>query len=216
MTLPHRHYTFLDQLCLQAEQGLRHFAGVASPEHRPSPAEAFPEANLSPADQEHIAALIRVNHTGEVCAQALYFGQALLARTPELRAELHQAALEEGDHLRWCESRLQDLGGKTSVFNPGFYTLSVLIGMFAACLGDKTSLGFMAETEIQVEAHLQSHLDQIPLADQRSRAMILQMQADEAEHGRHAQALGGQPLPTLVQELMRGVSRVMTGLASRG
>jgi ubiquinone biosynthesis monooxygenase Coq7 len=139
-----------------------------------------------------------------------------LARTPELRAHLHQAALEEGDHLRWCESRVHELGGNTSRFNSGFYTLSVLIGMFAACLGDKISLGFIAATESQVEQHLQSHLDQLPLEDQRSRAMILQMQTDETTHGNQALARGGEVLPNTVQELMRQVARLMTGLAYRG
>jgi 3-demethoxyubiquinol 3-hydroxylase len=216
MPTPNRSYSLLDQLCLQAEQGLRLWAGVNSPDHRANPADNHPEALLSQPQREHIAALFRVNHTGEVCAQALYFGQALLARTPELRSHLHQAALEEGDHLRWCESRVRELGAKTSVFNPGFYTLSVLIGMFAACLGDKISLGFIAATESQVEQHLQSHLDQLPIEDERSRAMILQMQADETTHGNQALARGGEILPEPVQAFMRQVSRLMTGLAYRG
>jgi 3-demethoxyubiquinol 3-hydroxylase len=215
MSTPIRSYSPLDQLCLQAEQGLRLWAGVSSPEHRPNPADQYPEACLSPAQKDQIAALIRVNHTGEVCAQALYFGQALLARTPELRTHLHQAAVEEGDHLRWCEARVQELGGNTSVFNPGFYTLSVLIGMFAACLGDKISLGFIAATESQVEQHLQSHLDQLPQEDQRSRAMIMQMQEDEAVHGSQALARGGEVLPKTAQDLMRRVARVMTELSYR-
>lgn len=208
-----RTYTLLDQLCLQAEQGLRLWAGVNSPENRPNPGLKAPEPELSDTDRKHTAALMRVNHTGEVCAQALYFGQALLARRPELREHLHQAAVEEGDHLRWCESRVHELGEHTSVLNPAFYTLSVLIGMFAACLGDKISLGFIAATESQVEAHLQSHLDQLPAEDERSRLMLLQMQADEALHGNNALSAGGEPLPDLVQRLMKQLSKIMTGLA---
>lgn len=209
-------YSFLDQLCLQAEQGLRMWAGVDAPEHRPNPGDQFPAPVLSDEERKHIASLMRVNHTGEVCAQALYFGQALLARRPELRTHLHTAALEEGDHLRWCKTRVHELGEQTSVFNPAFYTLSVLIGMFAACWGDKISLGFIAATESQVEAHLQSHLDQLPADDQRSRATLLQMQADEALHGSNALEAGGKPLPPLVQTFMQKTAKIMTRLAAWG
>jgi ubiquinone biosynthesis monooxygenase Coq7 len=208
-----RHYSLLDQLCLQAEQGLRLWAGVSAPENRPSPSEDLPEPELTDSERKHIAALMRVNNTGEVCAQALYFGQALLARRPQLREHLHQAAVEEGDHLRWCEARVHELGEHTSLLNPAFYTLSVLIGMFAACLGDKISLGFIAATESQVEAHLQSHVDQLPLEDKRTHAILTQMQADEREHGVNALSAGGEPLPSAVQALMKRVARVMTGLA---
>lgn len=207
------HYSFLDQLCLQAEQGLRAWAGVNTPKNRPSPAQTLPMPPLNDTQRKHLAGLMRVNHSGEVCAQALYFGQALLARTPDLQAHLQQAAMEEGDHLRWCQERVHELGEHTSVLNPLWYTFSVLIGMFAACLGDKISLGFIAATESQVEQHLQSHLDQLPIEDTRSRAILLQMQADEIEHGSQALAAGGKLLPSPIQSLMRQVAKVMTRLA---
>jgi ubiquinone biosynthesis monooxygenase Coq7 len=209
------HYSFLDQLCLQAEQGLRLWAKVGSPEHRPNPGSAQPDLTLDEAQRKHTASLMRVNHTGEVCAQALYFGQALLARQPSLRHHLHQAAVEEGDHLRWCEERVHELGEHTSVFNPAFYTLSVLIGMFAACLGDKISLGFIAATEAQVDAHLQSHLDQLPSSDERTRTILIQMQEDERQHGNEALSRGGEMLPDSVQTLMKSVAKIMTSLAYR-
>jgi ubiquinone biosynthesis monooxygenase Coq7 len=211
-----RHFSLLDQLCLQAEQGLRLWAKVDSPESRPNPGFNHPEPVLSEDQRHHTAALMRVNHTGEVCAQALYFGQALLARRPELRAHLNQAAVEEGDHLRWCEDRVHELGEHTSIFNPAFYTLSVLIGMFAACLGDKISLGFIAATESQVEAHLQSHLDQLPTEDERTRAILIQMQEDEVQHGSNALSAGGEILPDTVQSLMKQIAKLMTSLAYRG
>lgn len=213
MNTPLRHYSPLDQFLLQAEQGLRTWAKVPSPEDRPNPAADLPEASLGDKDRRHLAGLMRVNHAGEVCAQALYFGQALLARTPELRAHLHQAALEEGDHLRWCADRLQELEDRPSLLNPLWYSGSVLIGMIAACLGDKISLGFIAATEAQVEAHLQGHLDQLPAADQRSRAILVQMQEDERAHGTEALAAGGEPLPEAVQSVMHQVSRILCRLA---
>jgi ubiquinone biosynthesis monooxygenase Coq7 len=208
-----RNYSPLDQFLLQAEQGLRSWAQVPSPEDRPNPAATLPEAPLQEADRRHLAGLMRVNHAGEVCAQALYFGQALLARTPDLQAHLHQAALEEGDHLRWCADRLHELDDRPSLLNPLWYSGSVLIGMIAACLGDKISLGFIAATEAQVEAHLQGHLDQLPAEDLRSRAILVQMQADERAHGSEALAAGGEPLPEGVQKVMHGVSRILCKLA---
>lgn len=210
-----RTYSFFDQLCLQAEQGLKLWAKVATPEARPNPGAQYPEPQLTTSQREHIAGLMRVNHTGEVCAQALYFGQALVAGRPELRNHLHQAAVEEGDHLRWCESRVHELGEQTSVLNPFFYSASVLIGILAACFGDQVSLGFIAATEAQVEAHLQSHLDQLPEEDQRSRSILLQMQIDEQEHGSAALNAGGVMLSDTVQSLMKKVAQGMCFLAYR-
>lgn len=208
-----RHYSLIDQLCVQAEQGLRLLAGVKTQDNRPSPSQGIPEAELTRDERQHIAGLMRVNHSGEVCAQALYFGQALMARTPEIREHMNQAAVEEGDHLFWCQERIYELGGRTSLLNPAWYTFSVLIGMFAACLGDEKSLGFIAATEAQVEQHLQSHLDQIPLSDQRTRRVIEQMQQDEIEHGAHAITAGGKHLSDTTQSIMRQVAKVMTKLA---
>lgn len=210
-----RAYSFLDQLCLQAEQGLRLLSGARTPENRPNPAQNLSDPPMTDAQRTHTASLMRVNHTGEVCAQALYFGQALLARTPALRAHLHHAAIEEGDHLIWCEERIHELGEHTSVLNPAFYTFSVLIGMFAACLGDKISLGFIAATEAQVEEHLQSHLDQLPQDDARTHAILIQMQKDEIEHGSQALAAGGKTLPLPIQDCMRQVAKIMTHLSYR-
>jgi len=208
-----KQYSFLDQLCMQAEQGLRLVSGVADAHNRANPAAKMPEPYMCSDERKHVAALMRVNHSGEVCAQALYFGQALLARKPALREHLHQAALEEGDHLLWCQERINELGSHTSYLNPSWYTFSVLIGMLAACCGDKISLGFIAATEEQVEQHLAGHLEKLPEQDVKSRKIIHQMQADEQQHGMNALNAGGEVLPEPVQNIMRKVAKVMTGLA---
>lgn len=208
-----RHYSFLDQLCIQAEQGLKLVHGVVSAHNRPNPGDNHPQNDLSEAERKHIAGLMRVNHSGEVCAQALYFGQALLASRADLQAHLNQAALEEGDHLLWCQQRLSELGSHTSYLNPAWYTFSVLIGMLAATLGDEISLGFIVATEEQVEQHLQGHLDQLPEHEHKSRAIIEQMQRDEIEHGHNALNKGARELPKVVQNGMRLTAKVMTTLA---
>jgi ubiquinone biosynthesis monooxygenase Coq7 len=156
---------------------------------------------------------MRVNHAGEVAAQALYHGQSMLARNPETRALLITAAREESDHLAWCEQRLAELGAKPSLLNPLWYAGSFAIGAVAAAFGDRMSLGFVAETERQVEGHLHEHLGRLPASDERSRAILSAMQADEVAHGAKAAAAGGSSLPWPIGELMRGTARVMTRTA---
>jgi ubiquinone biosynthesis monooxygenase Coq7 len=156
---------------------------------------------------------MRVNHAGEVAAQALYHGQALVARDPAVRDFLLEAAREEGDHLVWCATRLRELGSRTSLLDPVWYAGSVAIGALAGLAGDRTSLGFIAETERQVEGHLDSHLERLPTTDRASRAILEQMKADEATHRDHALAHGGEDLPAPVRGLMRAVAKVMTGSA---
>jgi 3-demethoxyubiquinol 3-hydroxylase len=170
---------------------------------------------LSPDDRRESAALMRVNHAGEVAAQALYHAQALFARDVEVREFMLKAAREETDHLSWCETRLKELGAQPSVLNPLWYAGSFGIGALAALLGDKTSLGFVAETERQVEGHLKSHLEQLPVDDARSRAIVEAMCEDEAGHGQQALHAGAASLPAPVRELMRRTARVMTHTAYR-
>jgi ubiquinone biosynthesis monooxygenase Coq7 len=201
----------LDRLLELAETGLR--SSFAKPQStRPTPGKPAP----APADSDrrrHVAGLMRVNHAGEIAAQGLYQGQALTARTPETRAALRRAADEEGDHLAWCRDRLDELGSRPSLLNPLWYAGSVAIGAVAGLCGDRASLGFMAETEKQVEGHLADHLSRLPADDARSRAIIEQMQADEVGHGRAAIAAGGESLPEPIPRLMRLAARFMTGTA---
>lgn len=201
----------LDRLLELAETGLRSsFARV--PGRRPTPGK--PAATpLDPAARRHAAALMRVNHAGEIAAQGLYRGQALTARSPETRAALEKAAAEEGDHLAWCRERLDELGSRPSLLDPLWFAGSVAIGALAGLAGDRASLGFMAETERQVEGHLADHLGRLPADDERSRTIVQQMQADEIAHGRAAVAAGGADLPPPVPRLMRLTARVMTGTA---
>jgi ubiquinone biosynthesis monooxygenase Coq7 len=166
---------------------------------------------LVPAERLESSRLMRVNHSGEVAAQALYQGQALTARDPKVAEAMRQAASEELDHLAWCEQRLRELNGRTSLLNPLWYAGSFAIGALAGTLGDRTSLGFIAETEKQVEAHLRGHLERLPAADHRSRGIVEQMTHDEAAHGAQAASLGADELPFLLRSAMRLTSRVMTG-----
>jgi 3-demethoxyubiquinol 3-hydroxylase len=168
------------------------------------------ELVLEETDRRRSARLMRVNHAGEVAAQALYRGQALTARNAEAAAAMIHAAAEEIDHLAWCEQRIGELGGRVSLLNPLWYSGSFLIGSLAGALGDRTSLGFLSETERQVESHLQDHLDRLPAADGRSRSILEQMQRDEIEHGAKAETLGAAKLPGWVQAAMRLTSRLMT------
>jgi ubiquinone biosynthesis monooxygenase Coq7 len=210
----------LDSVISAADRALR--ALLAPPASgRAVPVTASPraaekaDAALSSDDRRESAALMRVNHAGEVAAQALYHAQALFARDPEVREFMLHAAREETDHLAWCESRLHELGARPSVLNPLWYAGSFGIGALAAILGDKASLGFVAETERQVEGHLKSHLERLPEADQRSRAIIEAMRHDEAGHGRKAENAGGAALPGPVRELMRRTASVMTHTSYR-
>lgn len=165
---------------------------------------------MEPSQSKHIAGLMRINHTGEVCAQALYQGQALTAKLPGVRDKMQQAANEEVDHLAWCQQRLNELDSSTSVLNPLFYAASFGIGAAAGIAGDKWSLGFVAETEKQVCRHLQSHLEQIPIQDKKSRAILDQMNEDEAKHATDALAAGGAELPPPIKAAMTLMSKVMT------
>jgi ubiquinone biosynthesis monooxygenase Coq7 len=168
-----------------------------------------------PAARRHAAGLMRVNHAGEIAAQALYHGQALTARNPAVRRSLLEAARDETDHLAWCEQRVRELGDRTSLLAPVWYAGSFAIGALAGLAGDRTSLGFVAETERQVIEHLESHLHELPPDDERSRRIVEQMQADEDRHGSEARAAGGRELPRPVRELMRRTAKVMTGTAYR-
>lgn len=199
----------LDKMIVALDTGLRTLLA------KPHSVRAHPDANiadaeLSAADKKYASALMRVNHTGEVCAQALYSGQALTAHHPETTAALKQAALEETEHLAWCETRIQQLGGHTSLLNPMFYAGSLTLGVIAGVLGDRWNLGFLAETEQQVGEHLASHLDKLPVADKKTRAIIEQMQVDEAQHAQQAVQLGGAELPAPVRFFMKQSSKLMT------
>jgi 3-demethoxyubiquinol 3-hydroxylase len=180
---------------------------------RPSPAGDTRPGSLTLAEQHQAGALMRVNHVGEVCAQALYQGQMLGARTPEVHRALAQAARDEQDHLAWCADRLGALKSRPSLLNPVWYAGAFALGFAAAKAGDAISLGFVVETEKQVEAHLASHLERLPLADTASRAVVAQMQRDEAEHGNHAQSLGAAALPAPIKLAMRASAKLMTTLA---
>lgn len=183
------------------------------PAARPSPGDAFVDEGLEPAQRELSASLMRVNHVGEVCAQALYQAQALSTRNEALRAKFRNAAMEERDHLAWTASRLDELNARPSVLNPVWYAGAFAIGLMAGRLGDKVSLGFVAETEHQVEEHLHGHLERLPENDQRSRAIVAQMKTDEVKHADDALASGGVGLPAPVRGLMRAAARMMTSTA---
>lgn len=212
--LDHRQHHPLDRLIVGADKALRVIAGVASAS-RPSPALNAPDAIMDQAEQRHSAGLMRVNHVGEVCAQALYNSQALFAKSDALRAQFARAGREEEDHLAWSAQRLAQLGSRTSLLNPLWYAGAYALGTVAACLGDARSLGFVVETERQVEAHLASHLLTLPQQDAKSRAIVEQMRLDEVEHGAAAQALGAAATPAPVAAVMRLMAKVMTGAAYR-
>ena len=204
-----RNYTSLDVLLINLDQAVRTLFGHPTTTGRPSPA-ATPPAELPPAEQRQAARLMRVNHTGEVCAQALYQGQALTARLAEVRDRMERATVEENDHLAWCEARLRELDSQPSLLNPLFYAGVVPRSGVAGAAGDRWSLGFVAETERQVVEHLTNHLQRLPSADQSSRAILEQMREDEARHATTAMAAGAAHLPLPVRALMKGVSKVMT------
>ena len=204
----------LDKLIVEFDVGLRTL--FAKPHSlRAHPDADIAEATLNTTEKNQVAALMRVNHTGEVCAQALYSGQALTAHRPTITAALKQAAQEETEHLAWCETRIQQLGGHTSLLNPLFYAASFSMGVVAGALGDQWNLGFLAETEKQVEAHLADHLQQLPQADQKTRNIIEQMQIDEAKHADQAIQYGAAELPEMAKFLMQKVSKLMTMAAYR-
>jgi len=204
----------LDRVIAEFDRALRAVTGVHHAA-RQSPAGKIAESGLGEAEQAHAAALMRVNHVGEVCAQALYQGQALTARNPENRAALESAAREEEDHLAWSAERIRELGGRPSLLNPLWYAGSLAMGAAAGALGDRWSLAFLAETERQVEEHLTGHLRALPAQDARTRAVVEAMRTDEAKHRAAAIGLGAAELPAPARAAMRFASRVMTTIAYR-
>lgn len=202
----------LDALILAVDNGLRTvFAPAQSA--RAMPGKGLVDAPLTEIEKKHAASLMRINHVGEVCAQALYQGQSMTAHNPVAKAALAEAAREETEHLAWCEARINALGGRKSLLNPVWYASSLAVGMAAGALGDKWNLGFLAETERQVGAHLAVHLTELPAADAKSRAVVEQMQQDEARHAETATAHGGAALPAPVKGVMQLMSKVMTKTA---
>jgi len=203
-----------DRIILQVDRALRTIFGVGAAE-RASPAQDLEEPVLDPGERRHAAALMRVNHCGEVCAQALYQGQALASDNDAIKRELGRAAREEADHLAWSAERIAELGGRPSLLNPLWYAGSFCIGYAAGRLGDGWNLGFLAETERQVERHLEGHLERLSPRDERTRAVIERMRDEEAGHGEKAKALGARELPEPVRRGMRLAARIMTTLAYR-
>jgi 3-demethoxyubiquinol 3-hydroxylase len=203
-----------DALIREFDRGLRTVA-AANVAARPNPAGSAPESVTGAAARRHAAGLMRVNHAGEIAAQALYHGQALTARDPKVRAALLDAARDETDHLAWCEDRVRELDSHTSLLAPVWYLGAFAIGAVTGLAGDRTSLGFVAETEKQVVEHLESHMHELPGDDERSRRIVGQMQDDEARHGSDARNAGARELPRPVRELMRHAARIMTRTAYR-
>ncbi len=200
----------LDHIIGHIDNALRTLSPKAATAQRESPAKSIEEATLSEQEQQHAAGLMRINHTGEVCAQALYQGQSVTAKLPNIRQSMIEAAEEEIDHLVWCEQRLDELNSRTSLLNPAFYAMSYTVGAVAGALGDKWSLGFVAATENQVCVHLEEHLESLPEQDKRSRAVLSLMHEDELKHASTALEAGGVVFPSWFQKVMTGVSKVMT------
>jgi len=211
---PLRRHSPLDRLLLEAQRALETVFGEPAAQ-RPNPAGRTPEIPLDEAERRHAAGLMRINHVGEVCAQGLYFGQAAVARDAHTRTHLLEAAQEETDHLSWCADRLRELDSRPSLFNPLWYAGSYALGAVAALRGDDWSLGFVVETERQVEAHLDEHLEDLPPADLRSREIIRVMKADEARHADHAEQAGARILPQPIPAAMALASKLMKTVAYR-
>ena len=199
----------LDKLIIEFARGLKTLTASAH-SVRPHPDENVQEPELSAEEKRHVLGLMRVNHCGEVCAQALYNGQALTAKNPQIVDALQQASKEETEHLAWCVKRIHELGGHTSLLNPLWYAGSFTLGAIAGAIGDKWNLGFLAETEHQVGAHLEKHLHELPASDEKSRAILQQMKTDEAQHADTAISLGGAELPAPIKAAMKQMSKVMT------
>ena len=210
-----RHYSPADKFLMHIDTGLRTVLGRPQTTERPNPAADIEEAELTEAEKDLAGRLMRINHAGEVAAQGLYEGQSLTARLPEVREKMERAAMEENDHLAWCESRINELGGHKSFLNPLWYGGSLAIGALAGLAGDKWSLGFVTETERQVVRHLESHLAQLNENDQKSRAILEQMKEDEGHHATAALHAGGAELPAPIKQLMTLTSKVMTKTAYR-
>ena len=205
-----RDFTPADRLLICFDQAMRTLFGRPQVTERRDPAGDYPEAELNDHEKDLTGRLMRINHTGEVCAQALYQGQALTARLPRVRERMERAALEENDHLDWCETRIHELGGRTSLLNPLWYAGSFAIGAAAGIAGDRWSLGFVAETERQVEAHLDGHIDDVPARDRKTHAILEQMKADEIAHADQAMAAGGASLPGPVSTAMKVLAKLIT------
>lgn len=205
-----RRLSILDKFITEADSVMKTITNRGNQAARPSPSEGHSDADLSTAERRHVAGLMRVNHTGEVCAQALYQGQALTAKLPEVREEMEHAAQEEVDHLVWCEERLRELNSHTSVLNPAWYGLSFAMGAIAGAIGDKVSLGFVAATEERVCNHLREHLQALPEEDRKSQLILQQMLQDEQRHGENALAAGGTVFPSPAKDIMTGVAKIMT------
>jgi ubiquinone biosynthesis monooxygenase Coq7 len=208
-----REYSPFDHLLMHVDKAVRTVFGAPPVAERPNPAGALPEAELAENEQRLVVGLMRVDHAGEVSAQALYQGQALTAKLADVRDKMERAALEENDHLAWCAQRLAELGNRTSVLNPVWYAGSFAIGALAGLAGDKWSLGFVAETERQVVTHLEEHLERLPEQDRKSRAILEQMKEDEGRHATAALKAGGGELPEPIRQLMRVTSKLMTTTA---
>ena len=210
-----RHYTFFDKLCLGLDQAVRALMDNAKTSGTPNPAKGTEENLLNEEERKHSAALMRINHAGEICAQALYHGQGIVSRSKDTQEKMQQAALEEGDHLTWCRERLGELGSHTSYLNPLWYAGSFCIGMVAGMIGDKWSLGFVVETERQVIKHLEGHLHLLPQKDQRSYKILTRMEQDEAKHRDEAIAAGAHELPDLIKKTMTLTAKIMVKTAER-
>lgn len=210
-----RRLSLIDKLITEADSVMRTVTSRGNHAGRPSPSEGHLDTELSESERAHVAGLMRVNHTGEVCAQALYQGQALTARLPTVREEMEQAAREEVDHLVWCEERLRELNSHTSRLNPAWYGMSFALGAIAGAIGDKVSLGFVAATEERVCNHLRDHLKELPEDDRKSQLILQQMLEDEQRHGENALEAGGTDFPGPVKDAMTTVSKVMTGASYR-
>jgi ubiquinone biosynthesis monooxygenase Coq7 len=208
--LTERHYSQLDKLLVQFDLAVKGMGGGASIRRDISPAAELPQSELTPEQTSESARLMRINHCGEVCAQALYQGQALTASNRKIAEAMAKAAAEEADHLAWCEQRIDQLGGHISYLNPVWYFSSLATGLAAGALGDRFSLGFLAATEEQVCEHLDDHLQRLPSEDQSSRAILRQMREDEARHATHARQSGGATFPVLMKRAMRNISKLMT------
>jgi len=210
-----RNYTRTDRIIASFDEALRIASGGAPAAERANPAGALQSAELDNDERRHVAGLMRINHTGEICAQALYAGQAATARNDETREAMQQAADEEIDHLSWCEDRLRELDSNPSLLNPFWYAGSFAIGALAGIAGDRWSLGFVKETENQVEAHLEDHLERLPAGDHRSQAILDQMKTDEAKHAKMAEEAGAHNLPKPIQSAMAFTAGIMKTLAYR-
>ena len=210
-----RSYTPIDRFIIGIDSALRMASGQTGEARRENPAESVPEIIMDDEHRRHAAGLMRINHAGEVCAQALYAGQAVTARNPDVQEEMQKAANEEIDHLSWCKDRLDELESKPSLLDPFWYAGSFAIGAAAGLAGDSWSLGFLKETEKQVEAHLEGHLEKLPPEDARSRAILDQMKIDEAKHAQMAEDSGARDLPPPVRRLMKLTAAAMKAVAYR-